>query len=116
MDNNADNRTENLKSIRKKLVAFLKYPQKEIPLKKIEKIILKELGCVREKSKGGSAVKYSHSVLENHPQFTAGIFSIHLIHGKSKNNPMIRKGNYKKIMWPVLDIILNDLEGEQSEA
>ena len=116
MDDLTDNSTENLKNIREKLESFLNYPQKEISLKEVEKIILTKLGCVREKSKGGSAVKYSHTVLENHPRFTAGIFSIHMIHGKSKNKPMVRKRDFKQYMWPALEIILNDLEGEQSET
>ena len=101
-----------IKKLWEELNYFKDYPRKEIPLKEIEKVIINKIGCKRERSKGGSAVKYSHTYLEDHPYFTFGIFSIHLIHGKSKNKPQIRRNDFKQYLLPPLQIILEKMERE----
>ncbi|MHA1845696.1 MAG: hypothetical protein ACTSWE_15670 [Promethearchaeota archaeon] len=108
--NEFQNNKNNLNEIRKKLESFRSYPKKEIPLKDIEKIIIRQLGCRREKSRRGSAVKYYHYCLEDHPLFTGGIFCVHILHGKSKSNPQIKRSGFKKYLLPALEIILDKLE------
>ena len=112
MKNSPDKEDRELKAIREKLECFLGYSkQKELPLKDIEKLMINSLGCIKEKSKGGSSIKYSHPSLEKNKFFTNGIFSVHIIHGKSKDKPMIRRKDFKLYLWPALKFILDELEG-----
>jgi hypothetical protein len=105
---------ELLQEIHEELTAFSKYPKPDIPIKEVEKKILFRIGCQPEKSKRGSAFKYSHRVLEKHTSYTAGIFGVHR-KGGSKDNPLIRRNDFKAYLLPHILRILAVLEREEDE-
>ena len=114
MDRHTEISKEVLKRVRKELEVFSNYPRPEISLKEIENKILFQLGCRKEKSRRGTAVKYSHTTLERDRRYTAGIFSIHR-KGGSKDKPMIGRNDFKAYLLPHIKRILEALEGGQNE-
>ena len=67
------------------------------------------------KSKGGSAIRFYHKALEEHPYYTHGIFSVHKIHkGGSKDE--IRKSDFEKYLLPPIRIIIEHIVKEKKDS
>ena len=109
MESDIDIPEEVLDEVKRAVKEFLKYPRPEIPLKEVEKSVLFKIGCRKEKSRGGSAFKYSHRILEDDTRYTAGIFSIHRKSG-SKDKPLIRRNDFKAYLLPHIVRILEVFE------
>lgn len=106
---------DELQTIRTELHKICSKTRREISLNEIDRLLTEKLGCTREKSRGGSAIKYSHPILEKYSEYTAGIFAIHQMHGKSKRRRMISRHNFRMVLWPTIERILNELEGNNHE-
>ncbi len=89
----------------------------EIPLNDVLKI-LRFLGVEEpkgRKSGTGSVVRFRHHLLEDHPYYYQGYFTIHTMHG-SKSKKKIRKNNFVKyILPPALEIIRKIREKDESK-
>jgi hypothetical protein len=96
----------------KKLVEYGNKIQQELfDLNDLIKIVELLGGEYKSKlRKGGSSEKFYHPVLEKVPTFQAGIFSVHIAHGK-KN--MVYKRNYQNHFYPVLITIIDLIEKQK---
>lgn len=100
------------KRLRDDLEGFKKTKQPEMKLRLIEKWMIKKLGVVREKNPGGSKIIYSHALIEKYEE--SGRFRIDKIHGKHKDNDMVRTRDFKTFLYPRLVRIIEYLEMEES--
>lgn len=76
--------------------------QKEFPFNVIRDVA-EYLGCEYLKGKGrGSKESFRHELLEKYcPQYTNGMFGIHLLH-KGKGMQLVRKRDYKYFIYRTL--------------
>ncbi len=92
----------------KSLLSFLKnYPQDEIPFIHIRKLA-EALGAeyLDKGNRGkGSSERFRHKILNNYRGYN-GIVSIHIKH-KGGDRVMVYRSNFKKYLYPVLDLMVN---------
>jgi len=96
--------------VKRVLLLKTKYYELSIIKKLLFAINVKEL-----KSRGGSAIRFYHKALEEHPYYTHGIFSIHKIHkGGSKGE--IRRSDFEKYLLPPIHIIIEHIVKERKDS
>jgi len=85
---------------------FYNSGKKELELKPIERLMVTELGVqlIATKKGHGSERKYFHPILKQMGQ--SGHFTVHTIHGKHRDKPMIRRLDYRKFLYPHIEAII----------
>ncbi len=96
------NEATSLDDVREELEMLKLANVKEIPINYLRKII--EFLGANQITATGSSVRFTHPLLKSHPYYH-GCFQIHKIH-KGGNKDEIRMNDFKKILYPVLIIII----------
>ncbi len=109
-----DNKNKDfLKEAIEEIENWRNYNKPEIPLKEVEDLMIKKLGVIKHKLKGGTAQIYSHNVLRNYSYYgSEGIFTIHI--KGSPRNPKIRKNDFRKFLYSPLKEIINFLKEQKN--